>query len=838
MSEMADQTAASVSSSGYEDGLGRRTLAFERETGSILERLQLRAELRAFERAITGRMREAAAFDDERFARPLAVDHDPVSGALVVISEYVQGLRVADLLDGLVVHGSDDLPPPGLDAAFGFLIEVLPALASLHAVAGFAHGAVGAGRIVLTPAGQVVLTDWLYGQFLGRLGWDGARLWRELGLLAPPGQAPPRFDQASDVTQATVVAVMLVTGRLLNLEGGRDDLTAAVAEIVEIAQIRGSERFASEVGAFLHRGLALAGSQPFASADEATEAARSLAGTIGEPQCCAALVTFLGEFDRVRNGGPATPIAAEALDEGAAGLATGEEGSPIAEESSLTAEEGSLTAELFEEGGIPVGQAPRASEPVSPPPAVSSVPASGAPASGVSPAPPPGPASRRKRSRGGKRDRDRLRSDAAPPEPVVPTPVAPPGAPLAPSRTAAQAPATSADPVPAAPGGGPGAAPVSGPPVPAPGSVKPPSPSADRPFSPAPAPAPAAWAAAPAAPPPMPHYPSLPDPRESSPAAWGISGHAPEPAAAPGPLAAAPLAAPIRIKTQTPTSHPPPPRPRDTVSDEDVTGVPYVYRGAEPRRGSRWPWAAAAAVVAIGIAAAVARPYLKPSTSSGAGPVATSPAPRAAAAAGGLSLVTEPAGARVLIDGAPAGETPLTLDAVTPGRHTITFETAGGSVKKSVKVEAGKTTSLDVAVYSGWVAIFAPINLDVSEGGRSIGTTEQGRLMLSPGRHQLTFTNRELGYRSSQAVEIKAGEERSINLQPAGELNANALPWAEVWIDGQKAGDTPLAGLRVPLGTHEIVFRHPELGERSVTVTIRADAASTASVDFAKPPVP
>jgi hypothetical protein len=110
--------------------------------------------------------------------------------------------------------------------------------------------------------------------------------------------------------------------------------------------------------------------------------------------------------------------------------------------------------------------------------------------------------------------------------------------------------------------------------------------------------------------------------------------------------------------------------------------------------------------------------------------------------------------------------------------------------------------------------------------------------MLSPGRHQLTFSNRELGYTSSQAVDIEPGEERSVNLQPTGELNLNALPWAEVWIDGHKTGDTPIANLQVPLGTHEIIFKHPQFGDRRLTATVRAAAPAAATIDFTKAPQP
>ena len=106
--------------------------------------------------------------------------------------------------------------------------------------------------------------------------------------------------------------------------------------------------------------------------------------------------------------------------------------------------------------------------------------------------------------------------------------------------------------------------------------------------------------------------------------------------------------------------------------------------------------------------------------------------------------------------------------------------------------------------------------------------------MLSPGRHQLTFTNTEMGYKTTEAVDIDAGQERSVSLVPTGELNANAQPWAEVWLDGKKVGDTPVGNLHVPLGTHEVVFKNPKFPDRQVTVTVTAKAPAAAFVDFLK----
>ena len=86
----------SLSATGYADGLGRRTLDFDREAGGMLERLRLRPEFGAFEAALRQRMDRVAACDDARFARVRAVERDP-SGAVTVVSAYAVGDLLCDL---------------------------------------------------------------------------------------------------------------------------------------------------------------------------------------------------------------------------------------------------------------------------------------------------------------------------------------------------------------------------------------------------------------------------------------------------------------------------------------------------------------------------------------------------------------------------------------------------------------------------------------------------------------------------------------------------------------------------------------------------------------------
>ncbi|HEX5069282.1 MAG TPA: PEGA domain-containing protein [Vicinamibacterales bacterium] len=59
---------------------------------------------------------------------------------------------------------------------------------------------------------------------------------------------------------------------------------------------------------------------------------------------------------------------------------------------------------------------------------------------------------------------------------------------------------------------------------------------------------------------------------------------------------------------------------------------------------------------------------------------------------------------------------------------------------------------------------------------------------------------------------------------PTGRISLNATPWAEVTIDGTVVGETPIANLSLPVGPHEIVFRHPEFGVRRQTVIVKPDA--------------
>ena len=107
--------------------------------------------------------------------------------------------------------------------------------------------------------------------------------------------------------------------------------------------------------------------------------------------------------------------------------------------------------------------------------------------------------------------------------------------------------------------------------------------------------------------------------------------------------------------------------------------------------------------------------------------------------------------------------------------------------------------------------------------------------MVPAGRHELEIVNDTLGYRMTRTVTVAPGQVAPIKLElPKGALAVNALPWAEVWIDGERIGETPIGNISVTIGSHEVVFRHPELGEQRHRTVVTLNAPTRLSVDLRK----
>lgn len=304
------------------------------------------------------------------------------------------------------------------------------------------------------------------------------------------------------------------------------------------------------------------------------------------------------------------------------------------------------------------------------------------------------------------------------------------------------------------------------------------------------------------------------------------------------------------LHKSAPTSAPP---ARTDAVERRTADDDRVPETVVPAQGSRrWLLTAAAiaAVVLLGGATLAARRYFAEQPINP--PVVT----------GTLAISTEPPGAEASVDGALRGSTPLTLT-LPSGPHRVELRgrygdvrsipvtiTAGAEVAQYVElsqqilalpaVDSAVATlpapaAVEAGPVAGWISLKTRFDLLVYENGQLLGSSETERIMVPAGKHDLELVGDGVGYRSSRSVQVAAGKVATIGIEaPSGTLAINAIPWAEVWVDGEKIGETPIGNLLLPIGSHEIVFRHPELGEHRRPALVTLKSATRISADLRK----
>lgn len=212
-----------------------------------------------------------------------------------------------------------------------------------------------------------------------------------------------------------------------------------------------------------------------------------------------------------------------------------------------------------------------------------------------------------------------------------------------------------------------------------------------------------------------------------------------------------------------------------------------------------------------------------------------------ATSSGRLSILTDPPGARVTVDDRLRGVSPLMIDDLAEGEHIITVRSDAGSARRTVAVNAAVAKEVVFSLprstvpTAGWLTVASPFPVDIIEGDEVIGTSGTAKITLLSGRHDVVLRNESLGYAAPQTIDVVAGHTASVEVKPpTGLLNVNATPWAEVLIDGRPAGQTPLGNIELPIGPHEITFRHPELGERTRRVVVAAQGVSRVAENLTK----
>jgi PEGA domain len=829
---------------GFTDGLGTRSVIVDSATGETLELLTIRPELTrvaSFEFALRERSARLANFRHEDFARVRRIDRTP-DGGLGIVSDYIPGARLSDVLN----VSSQRRLPLDVGAAFCLVRQLVPAIAFLHDNArDVAHGAIALERLVVTPLGRLMVVEHVVGSALEQLRFSREHLWREVRVAMPPSAGAPRFDHHADVTQIGVVVLQLVLGRPLRA----DEYPARLASLVDQAAMTtaGGERRPLTLGlhSWLVRALHIDLRRAFASAREACQALEQmLAAEPGYVAAPVSLETFLARVMEAAPGGatsaPAADVPLTRVDPSPSAPGPSTPASRVegpAPSAPMSHVEGPAPSAPMSrvEGPAPSAPMSRVEEPVAP-----SV-------------PPPAPVSR---------------VDALMTEPATPKPAAPPlelssidARPFEPDlRQMLQLDRKEATPARGTPRVD--VTPSRGlPRVEPPASVTTtpgiPMQRADLPVEPIGA--------------------SIADP------AGGLFAR----------RSTEPIGLKSEVKRYTPEPRPAPEPPPYVAFDDSkrgrggknrirllaaVAAVVVIVGAAGVYASRRFFAGPAKSEVQLGMVLVESNPAgvqvfvdgeargltparisLKPGAHlielRGRGtprvrtvtvePGATVShyvelAEASAPLTGQLDVRSDPPGARVKVDGHDAGVAPILVSNLQPGEHTVVLQNDHGTVRHTVTIEPGLTAALVTPMAagpaSGWISISAPFAMQVYERGELVGSTETDRIMVTAGSHEFQIVSETLGFRLTRHVNVTAGKVVPIGIElPNGTVNINAVPWAEVFVDGRAVGETPIGNLSLPIGPHEVVFRNPKYGERRQAVSVTAGGPVRVSVDMSKP---
>jgi hypothetical protein len=714
----------------FEDGLGERRYAIGAvsEPLEVLKLSSVLSSVSSFDFALRERAARLTGFRHDSYGRVRSIELDRRTSALLVTSDYVAGVRLSTLLAEAQKRGL----PLEFNAVRCLIRQLVSAAAALHSAApDVANGAIALERLILTPAGRLMVVEYVLGAALEQLGHTRARYWRELAVALPGTVGTPAFDARTDVTQVGAVALALILGRPLTPE----DYPERLVDLMQSATMRSSsgsvEPLSLNTRDWLMQALQLDQWESFASPTDAREALDDAFGTENNIVELAALQVFLARY--AATDVPTEPDLGPRLEAMKAFLAR------------YPSRRGAEKAE------------PETSEEVfSPPPAAE-------PASAVAtpePTPPPAP---------------------APPPP--------------PERPRVDMPAiTIAE------------------------ALEELEPEAELPrFETTGA---------------IPSYAE--ERRGATPvraryrmrliaAALGVvlllgaigallyfrGGGS---AAATGTLSVTTLPAGIAVFVDG--------KPHGvTPLGVELPAGEHVVELRTDTEQRRIP-------ITMTVGGQVSQ-YLELA--------------RTAQASGELLVRTEPIGAAVTVDGNFVGRSPVSVPDLSPGTHTVVMQLNGETQTERVIIEDGRTASLVVSLgggaaqkaAAGWVRIDVPADVQVFENGRLVGSSDFERIMLPVGRHELELVNEQLDYRERRAVQIAAGQTSTVRPEwPRGSMAINAIPWAEVLVDGARVGETPIGNITVPIGLHEVLFRHPELGERRLSVTVTTREPLKVGVDL------
>ncbi|MBL9039453.1 MAG: PEGA domain-containing protein [Archangium sp.] len=187
-------------------------------------------------------------------------------------------------------------------------------------------------------------------------------------------------------------------------------------------------------------------------------------------------------------------------------------------------------------------------------------------------------------------------------------------------------------------------------------------------------------------------------------------------------------------------------------------------------------------------------------------------------AATGRLLVDSKPKASVAVDGVARGTTPLALDAVPVGSHTLVLTDVVSKRAKTVTVEVRRD---DTTIHLERLPVVVPL----SNGNHVVQFVRDDKPGVS--------TTIEVDVQSSGIVVSTSPVPTAAAEKASGRLTLKTEPWTEVYEDGRLIGETPLVERPLSAGRHTLLLRNVMHDiARTIEVDIAADQKVIKSVRF------
>ena len=134
---------------------------------------------------------------------------------------------------------------------------------------------------------------------------------------------------------------------------------------------------------------------------------------------------------------------------------------------------------------------------------------------------------------------------------------------------------------------------------------------------------------------------------------------------------------------------------------------------------------------------------------------------------------------------------------------------------------------------TGLISITTEPPADIFLGKKKLGRGSIQRASVPAGKHKLKIVLRK-GTQRVLPVKIKRGEhiEKSVAFG-SGKLRVVVLPWANVWVDGQKKGQTPMPSMELLEGYHQVRLVNDQIGkDQTEKVKIQPGKESLVRIDW------